>query len=660
MKKAVLILFLLCVIAYLFSCDEMPPQPEMDNPLDPANPSTGGDPFQLDLTLVSGGVRAEWDTVDIPNLSGYRLYRSENPDSIYLHLLVETTAAFFIDQTVQNGHQYYYLVTAYNYLGESRTSALTPIQISAKPYFCLAGGAQYTSSRIVTADILAAGADSMRFSYDPVWDNEAWETYTTSRICTLGTTPSIQHVYFQAHYPEDDTVYTASDAITPCPLNLSFTIGNGSGFTDTSVVLITFGDTGALWLKIWLTGDSANAQIYSPVPDSVYFTLSPGDGAKEMRIRLWNDYYAATAIDTLILDTSADILQINHDGEGRILSYGDVLHIEMLTALNDTGGAAWIDIFDDFGNARNGIELNDWGGGLYGLDYIISDGDDILSGKMVGFFTDAAGNEAVPDTAVGTVNIAFNVEGMIFVPAAYFDMGSPRIEPEPDEIPVHTVYISDFWISRNEITNAEYAEFLNDGYPLYWDERMEIKYFPINNYFETVDSLADRPVRYVSYDYALAYAEWKGMRLPTEAEWEKAARGTDGRQYPWGTFMPINSICNFLNSGDPYESSPYKTTPVSFYDGSTHGNFMTFDNASPYGARDMLGNVLEWCSDYYSATYYSISPLNNPENTSFSGTRVVRSTCWNTSWLNTYTMNRDAYPPSTKNDLIGFRLAMNP
>jgi|GEM_PF-3567551 len=660
MKKLIPILFSFFLIAVFFNCDKMPPRPQIDNPLDPANPATGGDPFDLELMLIGGGIKLQWNAVDLPDLSGYRIYRSENPDSIYYNLLDETADTLYIDQTAQNGHQYFYLVTAYNYLGESRSSTLTPIQISSLPYFALAGDAEFTATHIVTADILASGADSMRISYDSVWDSEPWEPYALARICTLYTTPAAQFVYFQAHYPLTNTIYAVIDSISPLPLTPQMVVGDSSGFSDTSWVAISFSDTGALSARLWEQSDTSDAQVYSPLTDTIYFELSEDDGEKILNARLWNDYFSTLLSDTVILDTRADILQTTHDGVGRILAYGDILHIEMLVDYGDENGYAYVDIFDNLGNSRPGILLENMGGGFYMLDYFISNGDDIVDGTLVSYFTDLAGNQALPDTTEGTIDIAFHIENMVFVPGGFFNMGSSRALPMADEIPLHPVNISDFWISQNEVTNTEYTEFLNDGNPLYWDNRMEIQFFPINVYFEAVDSLADRPVRYVSYDCAVAYAEWKGMRLPTEAEWEKAARGTDGRQYPWGTFLPVNSICNFYSSQDPFENSAYKTTPVGFYDGSVYGSFMTFDNASPYGARDMLGNVLEWCSDYYSATYYSVSPVNNPQNTAPGDYRSVRSTSWYTTWIDTYTMNRDYYPPSTKNNLIGLRLAMDP
>ena len=118
---------------------------------------------------------------------------------------------------------------------------------------------------------------------------------------------------------------------------------------------------------------------------------------------------------------------------------------------------------------------------------------------------------------------------------------------------------------------------------------------------------AEHPVVNVNWDQANAYATWAGGRLPTEAEWEKACRGTDGRIYPWGDEPPTAELANFANNvGD--------TTPVGSYP----------NGASPYGALDMAGNVWEWTADWYAADYYANSPPANPPGPATGDVRVVR------------------------------------
>ncbi len=162
---------------------------------------------------------------------------------------------------------------------------------------------------------------------------------------------------------------------------------------------------------------------------------------------------------------------------------------------------------------------------------------------------------------------------MVYIPGGEFIMGSD--EGNEDERPQRTVYVDGFNIDIYPVTNAEYKEFVDaTGHapPRHWEG---------NTYPE---GKGDHPVVWVSWHDAQAYCQWAGKRLPTEAEWEKAARGTDGRKWPWGnTFDPTK--CNAKESGIG------ETTPVGKYP----------EGASPYGVMDMAGNVWEWTADWYEA-----------------------------------------------------------
>jgi iron(II)-dependent oxidoreductase len=198
---------------------------------------------------------------------------------------------------------------------------------------------------------------------------------------------------------------------------------------------------------------------------------------------------------------------------------------------------------------------------------------------------------------------------MILIPAGEFIMGSPEGEGDDDEHPQHTVFLDAFYIDKYEVTNAQYKQFIDATgreAPKYWDDEN----------FNQPDQPVVGVVGVDWYD-AVAYAKWAGKRLPTEAEWEKAARGTDGRKYPWGNEWD-NQKCNSGADGDGYEY----TAPV--------GSFP--DGASPYGVMDMVGNVCEWVADWYDSNYYSRSPQQNPkgpdygEESAFGG--VLRGGSW--------------------------------
>jgi formylglycine-generating enzyme required for sulfatase activity len=166
----------------------------------------------------------------------------------------------------------------------------------------------------------------------------------------------------------------------------------------------------------------------------------------------------------------------------------------------------------------------------------------------------------------------------------------------PDELPAHEVFVSEFAIEQTEVTQSAYAECVAAG----GCSPPEAGYDP--------KARSDEPVRFVTWEQADAYCDWLGRRLPTEAEWEKAARADDGRLYPWGDVAPDCTLANLSGCGDV-------PLPVA-----THPN-----GVSPYGALDMAGNVMEWVADYYDPDYYERSPPTDPTGPSAdTGYRVKR------------------------------------
>ena len=189
---------------------------------------------------------------------------------------------------------------------------------------------------------------------------------------------------------------------------------------------------------------------------------------------------------------------------------------------------------------------------------------------------------------------------MMNVPAGEFKMGS---NDRPDQKPIHTVYLDEYWVDQTEVTNSMYARCVAAGVckpPIRSGSILQDRYYGDPQY-------DNHPVVYVSQSNAATYCAWTGSRLPSEAEWEKAARGTDGRKYPWGNTLPTCKIVAFLGCVN---------------DAVAVGSYPA--GASPYGALDMSGNVWEFVSDWYGEAYYSQSPASNPTGpTSGDGGYVV-------------------------------------
>ena len=224
---------------------------------------------------------------------------------------------------------------------------------------------------------------------------------------------------------------------------------------------------------------------------------------------------------------------------------------------------------------------------------------------------------------------------MAAIPAGEFWMGVDGMIGLEDERPRHEVWLDAYSMDRYEVTVARYARFLaaaNREPPSYW---------------ETV-KLAEhggRPVIGVDWADAEAYCRWAGKRLPTEAEWEKAARGTDERQYPWGNQKPTSDLANYA-LGARFSYSQV-LMPVGKYDKA----------ASPYGLFDMGGNVWEWTQDWYDGAYYAKSPRKNPTGAEQGQFKVLRGGSWSDMAKYMLTYGRFKLPPTTRNSYTGFRCA---
>ena len=224
---------------------------------------------------------------------------------------------------------------------------------------------------------------------------------------------------------------------------------------------------------------------------------------------------------------------------------------------------------------------------------------------------------------------------MLYIPAGEFTMGSD--EHAPKTTPEHRVNLDAYWIDRTEVTNQMYARCVKAGdcdHPIQFDE--------VNPYYDHLE-YANYPVVYVSWKSAAKYCKWAGRRLPTEAEWEKAARGTDGNPYPWGNQEPDSSLLNYQdNIGGPLPVDRY---PLG---------------ASPYGALNMAGNVREWVQDWFSPGYYAKwKYYTNPTGPKHGTSRSLRGGGFQDTAQQVFTYNRFAHDPLSAGIDRGFRCALS-
>ena len=224
---------------------------------------------------------------------------------------------------------------------------------------------------------------------------------------------------------------------------------------------------------------------------------------------------------------------------------------------------------------------------------------------------------------------------LLYVPEGEFIMGSGT----DNDHPAHTVYLDAFWIDQTHVTNALYMLCVKASV---CNEPSDKSSYTRDNYYGNSE-FDNYPVINVSWNDASIYCSWADRRLPTEAEWEKAARGEKAFTYPWGQLNLIAAMNNEMF--DPWSPD---TTKVGSYP----------NGASPYGALDMAGNVWEWVNDWYSSDYYANSPPSNPQGPSSGNTRVLRGSSWfsTDSDYSTYTRRQSSLLDSY---YIGFRCAMD-
>jgi len=281
----------------------------------------------------------------------------------------------------------------------------------------------------------------------------------------------------------------------------------------------------------------------------------------------------------------------------------------------------------------------------------------VLLATIIYRYQQRPGPEPVPKESptaayAGTIDTQRDYAPMMLVPAGSFRMGNETGAGEPDEYPVHTVYLDDFYIDKYEVTNAQYRRFVKEtGY------RAPVAYKRVEGEWQACFrpwasssfNRSDQPIVCVSWEDANAYCRWAGKRLPTEAEWEKAARGGLISAPPArsGNFADetFKKHFSYMSIFTGYNDGFYYAAPVGCFE------------SNRYGLKDMLGNVWEWCSDWYDKGYYASSPEKEPTGPAIGGMRVVRGGAWFTPMSDVRIANRGCAEPAYWYIGVGFRCA---
>lgn len=262
----------------------------------------------------------------------------------------------------------------------------------------------------------------------------------------------------------------------------------------------------------------------------------------------------------------------------------------------------------------------------------------ILAGR-----TPAADTPSIVPTPLPSVKVnAKDGAKMVLIPTGAFDMGiseqelaawlkenpDDKLEYSTDELPRHSIMLDAYYIYQHDVTVAQYRQFCAAT-------KRKMPAAPRWGWLDT------HPMVNVNWADAKAYADWAGAALPTEAQWEKAARGTDGRRYPWGNAWDAAKCSNSVGANHPQQTAPVGSFPTG---------------ASAYGCLDMAGNVWQWCADWYAEDYYQHSPTRNPTGPNTGTTRVMRGGSWYGNYKGVYLcMSRGDNSPNTVSDIIGFR-----
>ena len=510
-------------------------------------------------------------------------------------------------------------------------------------------GAPYAKSQQVMLNLTAPQATEMMLGNSEDLSGSQWEPFQPYKNWTLSEQDGSQKVYFCVRYPDSTLSKTIFDEIilssTPPVANFRVTpdsgIANETFFTFDATEITHSFDIFLRW--DWDDDGKFDTDWSSTKQEMHQYRF--GGGPRRIRLE--------------VKDTGGWVVSATKEIVVYSRPYPDFTYSQdFVEPLKITFDASSSGDYEDGNNLQYRWDCNadsvwdsDWS-----TDKTITFKFDLINEVQV--MVEAKDSQGLTNTYTLPVVNKFN--DMVFVPAGDFIMGSNMFEI--DERPVHEVYLDDFWIDKYPVTNQKYAEFLNEFVDKYPQREPDIAQF-IDLSGQESKILYDagkyvanslykhHPVVNVTWYGADAYCRFYNKRLPTEAEWEKAARGTDARIYAWGD-VADSSSANYWNSGDPFDDN---TTPVGFYNGQNYKGFHTSNSPSYFGAYDMGGNVKEWVFDWYLRNYYSQTPKVNPTGPQTGTRKVVRGGGYLFHVENLRVTYRYAMLPEKSANFIGFR-----
>jgi len=510
-------------------------------------------------------------------------------------------------------------------------------------------GLQYTKSKEVVLNLIAPQATEMVLGNKEDLSDGQWESFQPDKKWVLTDKDENKAVYFRVRYPDSTLSRIIFDEIilNSSPPVIKFQVIPDSGIAGET--LFSFDATECSHsfdiLLRWDWDDDGHFDTDWSHAKEEGYRYRLGGGRKRVRLEIKDNrgWIVSTTKEIIVYSRPHPDFSYTQD------------FTEPLKITSDASGSG---DYEDGNNLQYRWDLNadslwdsEWSMDKT-ITHVFEPFDEILVS------VEARDSQGL--TNIFTSKIVNSFNDMVYIPAGEFTMGND--EYELDERPAHVVFVDDFWIDKYLVTNKEYADFLNEFINKYPEREPDIpRFIDLSDEdsrirYEVGEYLSNHiyrnhPVVNVTWYGAEAYCQFYGKRLPSEAEWEKAARGTDERIYAWGSTVD-SSRANYWNSGDPFDDN---TTPVGFYNGQYYEGFQTNDSPSFFGVYDMGGNVKEWGLDWYLRNYYSQSPKFNPPGPSEGMKKVVRGGGYLFHPDQLRVTFRYAVPPEKSTNFIGFR-----